>query len=131
MSIAGYCLHFSFKDPDILIHNLQNDCTAILRWIKYNNVKANPDKFLAISFGRKGNKYWKHHNGTSNTTVCHANRTLIYEADEFLAEVYCLADRLKCHALHLGWGHGHRHDALQPIPSHVNPILILLPSRRE
>ena len=59
--------------------------------------------------------------------VCHANRTPIYEADEFLAEVYCLADRLKCPALHLRWGHGHRHDALQPLPSPVNPILILLP----
>ena len=48
-------LSYSHTDPDILIHNLQHDCTAILRWFKDNNMQANPDKFQAISFGRKGN----------------------------------------------------------------------------
>ena len=48
-------LSYSHTDPDILIHNLQHDCTAILRWFKDNNMQANPDKCQAISFGRKGN----------------------------------------------------------------------------
>ena len=48
-------LSYSHTDPAILIHNWQHDCTAILRWFKDNNIQANPDKFQAISFGRKGN----------------------------------------------------------------------------
>ena len=46
---------YSHTNPDVLIHNLQHDCTAILRWFKDINMQANPDKFQAISFGRKGN----------------------------------------------------------------------------
>ena len=48
-------LSYSHKDPDILIHNLQHDCTTILCWFKDNNMQANPDKFQAISFSGKGN----------------------------------------------------------------------------
>ena len=35
-------LSYSHTDPDILIHNLQHDCMAILRWFKDNNMQANP-----------------------------------------------------------------------------------------
>ena len=48
-------LSYSQRDPDMPIHNLQHDSTAILRWFKDNNMQANSDRFHAISFGRKGN----------------------------------------------------------------------------
>ena len=48
-------LLYSYDDPDILIHNLQHDCTAIIRWFKDNNMQANPVKFQAISLGRNVN----------------------------------------------------------------------------
>ena len=48
-------LSYSHTYPDVLIHNVQHDCTANLPWFKDNNMQANPDNFQAISFGRKGN----------------------------------------------------------------------------
>ena len=35
---------------------LQQDCLSVLLWFKDNQMKANPDKFQAISFGKKGNQ---------------------------------------------------------------------------
>ena len=35
---------------------LQCDCSAILQWFDQNQMKANPDKFQAISFGKRGNR---------------------------------------------------------------------------
>ena len=33
----------------------QQDCSATLRWSRVNQMKANPDQFRAICFGRRGN----------------------------------------------------------------------------
>ena len=45
-------LSYSHENADTLIQVLQCDCSAILKW--FDQMKANPDKFQAISFGKRG-----------------------------------------------------------------------------
>ena len=40
---------------DTVIHTLQQDCSSLLHWFQENQMKVNPDKFQAISFGKRGN----------------------------------------------------------------------------
>ena len=47
-------LSYSHNNPNTLKQHLQVDCVAILHWYEENNMQANPDKFQAISFGKKG-----------------------------------------------------------------------------
>ena len=49
-------LSYAHSNSDTLIHTLQQDCTSSLRWFNINQMKANPSKFQAISFGKRGNK---------------------------------------------------------------------------
>ena len=74
-------LSYSHKDPDILIHNLQHDCTAILRWFKDNIMQANPGKFQAISFGRKGNNIIT--DFTFHNTTIHCDDSVLLLGVEF------------------------------------------------
>ena len=63
-------LSYSHTDPDILILNLQHDCTEISHWFKDNNMQTNPDKFQAISFGRKGNNIFTDFTFDNTTIHC-------------------------------------------------------------
>ena len=47
-------LSYSHNNPITLKQHLQVDCVAVLHWFEENNMQANPDKFQAISFGKKG-----------------------------------------------------------------------------
>ena len=47
-------LSYSHINPNTLKQHLQVDCVAVLHWFEENNMQANPDKFQAISFGKKG-----------------------------------------------------------------------------
>ena len=47
-------LSYAHSNSDTLIHTLQQDCTSTLQWFKIYQMKANPTKFQAISFGKRG-----------------------------------------------------------------------------
>ena len=47
-------LSYSHNNANTLKHHLQVDCVAILHWFKENKMQANPYKFQAICFGKKG-----------------------------------------------------------------------------
>ena len=49
-------LSYSHCNPETVAHTLQQDCSSVLLWFKENQMKANPDKFQAISFSKKGNR---------------------------------------------------------------------------
>ena len=48
-------LSFAHHNVDTVIHTLQQDCSSLLHWFQENQMKVNPDKFQAISFGKRGN----------------------------------------------------------------------------
>ena len=74
-------LLYSHDDPDILIHNLQHDCTAIIRWFKDNNMQANPVKFQAISLGRNVNNIIT--DVTFDNTTIHCDDSVLLLGVEF------------------------------------------------
>ena len=47
---------YAHSNADTLIHTLQQDCTSTLQWFNINQMKANPSKFQAISFGKRGTR---------------------------------------------------------------------------
>ena len=47
-------LSYAHSNSDTFIHTLQQDCTSTLHWFNINQMKANPSKFQAISFGKRG-----------------------------------------------------------------------------
>ena len=49
-------LSYAHSNSDTLIHTLQKDCTSTLQWFNINQMKANPSKFQAISFGKRGTR---------------------------------------------------------------------------
>ena len=49
-------LSYAHSNSDTLIHTLQQDCTSTLQWFNINQMKANPYKFPAISFGKRGTR---------------------------------------------------------------------------
>ena len=49
-------LSYSHCNPETVAQILQQGCLSVLLWFKDNQMKANPDKFQAISFGKKGNQ---------------------------------------------------------------------------
>ena len=49
-------LSYTHTNSDTLIHTLQQDCTSTLPWFNINQMKANPSKFQAISFGKRGTR---------------------------------------------------------------------------
>ena len=78
-------LSYSHNDPDTLIHNLQHDCTAILRWCKDNNIQTNPDNFQENGFGRNGNNIITYFT-VENTTI-HCDDSVLFlgvECDHLL-----------------------------------------------
>ena len=49
-------LSYAHSNSDTLIHTLQQDYTSTLQWFNINQIKANPSKFKAISFGKRGTR---------------------------------------------------------------------------
>ena len=49
-------LSYAHSNSDTLIHTLLQDCTFTLQWFNINQMKANPSKFQAISFGKRGTR---------------------------------------------------------------------------
>ena len=54
-----------------LIHTLQQDCISTLQWFNINQMTANPSKFQAISFGKRGTR--------DITNVTFENTTIHFE----------------------------------------------------
>jgi hypothetical protein len=53
---SGVCagtVHYAHADLDIMISALEADCTRLIDWFDSNHMKANPDKFQAIAFGKR------------------------------------------------------------------------------
>ena len=48
-------LSYAHHNAETVIHTLQQDCSSLLHWFQENQMKVNPDKFQAISFGKRGN----------------------------------------------------------------------------
>ncbi len=46
-------LSFKSKNPDTLVKTLENDSLKLIKWFNENHMKATPEKFQAIAFGRK------------------------------------------------------------------------------
>ena len=47
-------LSYAHSNSDTLIHTWQQDCTSKIQWFNINQMKANPSKFQAISFSKRG-----------------------------------------------------------------------------
>ena len=58
-----------------LIHTLQEDCTSTLQWFNINQMKANPSKFQAISFGKRGTRDIT--NFTLENTTIHCENSVV------------------------------------------------------
>ena len=58
-----------------LIHTLQQDCTSTLQWFNINQMKANPSKFQAISFGKRGTRDIT--NFTFENTTIHCENSVV------------------------------------------------------
>ena len=58
-----------------LIHTLQQDCTSTLQWFNINQMKANPSKFEAISFGKRGTRDIT--NLTFENTTIHCENSVV------------------------------------------------------
>ena len=49
-------MYLSCERPaSFVIHTLQQDCSSLLHWFNENQIKVNPQKFQALSFGKRGN----------------------------------------------------------------------------
>ena len=48
-------LFYAHHNPETVVLTLQHNCSSMLQWFQENQMKANPDKFQAISFGKRGN----------------------------------------------------------------------------
>ena len=48
-------LSYAHHNADTVIHTLQQDCSSLLNWFLENQTNVNPDKFQAISFGKREN----------------------------------------------------------------------------
>ena len=71
-------LSYAHSNSDVLIHILQLDSTSTLQWFQINQMKANPTKFEAITFGKRGTRgitYFTFENTTihcENSVVLHS-----------------------------------------------------------
>ena len=66
---------YAHSNSDTLIHTLQQDCTSTLQWFNINQMKANPSKFQAISFGKRGTKDIT--NFTFENTTSHCENSVV------------------------------------------------------
>ena len=48
-------LSYAHHNAETVINTLQKDCSSLLHWFQENQMKVNPHKFQAISFGKRGN----------------------------------------------------------------------------
>ena len=48
-------LSYAHHNAETVINTLQQDCSSLLHWFQENQMKVNPHKFQAISFGKRGN----------------------------------------------------------------------------
>ena len=49
-------LSYAHSNSDTLIHTVQQECSSTLQWFNVNQMKANPSKFQATSFGKRGTR---------------------------------------------------------------------------
>ena len=68
-------LSYAHSNSDTLIHTLQQDCTSTLQWFNINQMKANPSKFQAISFGKRGTRDIT--NFTFENTTIHCENSVV------------------------------------------------------
>ena len=68
-------LSYAHSNYDTLIHTLQQDCTSTLQWFNINQMKANPSKFQAISFGKRGTRDIT--NFTFENTTIHCENSVV------------------------------------------------------
>ena len=74
---------YNYADDNTLSYShhsaevLQCDCSAILQWFDQNQMKANPDKFQAISFGKRGNRDIPHFSCESIRIPCEDSVSLL------------------------------------------------------
>ena len=68
-------LSYAHSNSDTLIHTLQQDCTSTLQWFNINHMKANPYKFQAISFGKRGTRDIT--NFTFENTTIHCENSVV------------------------------------------------------
>ena len=48
-------LSYAHHNAETVINTLEQDCSSLLHWFQENQMKVNPHKFQAISFGKRGN----------------------------------------------------------------------------
>ena len=70
-------LSYAHSNSDTLIHTLQQDCTSTLQWFNINQMKANPSKFQAISFGKRGTRNITHFTFENTTIHCENSVVLL------------------------------------------------------
>ena len=63
-------LSYAHSNSDTLIHTLQQECTSTLQWFNINQMKANPSKFQAVSFGKWGTRDITHFTFENTTIHC-------------------------------------------------------------
>ena len=95
-------LSYAHSNSDTLIHTLQQDCISSLQWFSINQMKANPSKFQAISFGKRGTKDIT--NSTFENTTIHCENSVVIldiEIDQSLTFDTHIANICKKAARHL------------------------------
>ena len=70
-------LSYSHHNADTIIQVLQCDCSAILQRFDQYQMKVNPDKFQAISFGKRGNRDIPHFSCESIHIPCEDSVSLL------------------------------------------------------
>ena len=70
-------LSYSHCNPETVAQTLQQDCLSVLLWFKDNQMKVNPDKFQAISFGKKGNQQITYFTLGNTTIQCEDSGVLL------------------------------------------------------
>ena len=70
-------LSYAHSNSDTLIHTLQQHCTSTLQWFNINQMTANPSKFQAISFGKRGIRDRKHFTFENTTIHCENSVVLL------------------------------------------------------
>ena len=69
-------MSYVHSNSDTLIHTLQQDCTSTLQWFNINQMKANPSKFQAISFSKRGTRDIK--NLHVLCTIAQSEKNILY-----------------------------------------------------
>jgi len=63
-------LSFNHKNIETLKSVLESESTQLIQWFNFNQMQANPDKFQAISIGKKTHEHLKEFSIGDNTIKC-------------------------------------------------------------